>query len=328
MDPSAAQPVNLVYPRGLGDYCVAVRIAAGLARRGGQVGLRSKGDVQWAEEGLPVPPGVGRPSDGAEEIDLCDPPRMMGWDYCAPGNLMARIADRIDLPRELLPDNPWVRPEPWPAARYGEYLVVAPIGSTKFSGLAPAQIEAAAMACTAEHGLRCVVVHGTPIPSLPEECEDLTGQTSITELGQIIGSARAVLTVGTGPLHLAGACRVPLLAILGDLMRAEVVVDDYHPALFVQIPGRASYMPAPQLCDLLGLLLRSTVQPVADLDLRAANAAYQQRQIDREASKWKRANCATPAVTVTGAGIKKAAARSKSGRAKRLQSAPRPQPTS
>ncbi len=49
----------------------------------------------------------------------------------------------------------------------------------------------------------------------PAQVMDLTGKTSIPELIEVIGNAKAVVSCDTGPMHLAAALNVPLVALFG-----------------------------------------------------------------------------------------------------------------
>lgn len=321
MDPSWRKPLTILCPRGLGDAVVAARIGAALARSGRDVGVRVKGDVQWMEEGLPALPGVGKPSDDADLLDLCNPPRMQGWDYSDGSRLHHTLARRAGLDPEALPDGPWLRPTPWPGAQYGPYVVVAPEASTSMMGLTAEQVEAVCYKAVAVGQARCVIVNAEPLSGLPEEAEDLTGQTTLPELCSIIGGARAVVTVGTGPLHVAAACRVPLLAILGVNMSARGFWRDYRPTLWVQSPTRPGEVPASLVGEMCHLLLGATEQPPVDLQERAQWAHRQQGQIDYCAAQWQREKSPTTAKPVTAAGTPTKAARSGRSRAKRSGSA-------
>jgi len=276
MDPSWRRPVTLVCPRGLGDTVVVARVGEALARTGREVGLRTKGAVQWVEEGLPVPPGVGRPSDDADLIDLCDPPRMTGWQYDRGSRLHHIIARRAGVEPEALTEDPWLRPAPWAGAEEGQYVVIVPEASTVLAGLSAEQMEM--LCCVA--GVRCVIVNAQPLPDLPTEAEDLTGKTSVAELCSIIGGARAVVAVSTGPLHVAAACRVPLLAVLGPNMNARGFWRDYYPALWLQSQTRPAKVAPSFVGEALSILLDATEQPPQKLERRRQWARRQQARIN------------------------------------------------
>ncbi len=54
---------------------------------------------------------------------------------------------------------------------------------------------------------------GPSIPDLPPNVEDLTNRTTLPELIDLLRQARAVISVDSGPMHLAAALEIPLLAI-------------------------------------------------------------------------------------------------------------------
>lgn len=76
-----------------------------------------------------------------------------------------------------------------------------------------------------------VVLHDHPLAGMAEL--DLTGKTSIPEMVALIGAARAVVAVDSGPLHLSGAMGVPVLAVIGGTLNPYSFCDDYTPSLWI-----------------------------------------------------------------------------------------------
>ncbi len=54
---------------------------------------------------------------------------------------------------------------------------------------------------------------GPPISDLPPTVTDLTNRTTLLELVALLRGAKAVISVDSGPMHLAAALKVPLLSI-------------------------------------------------------------------------------------------------------------------
>jgi len=73
----------------------------------------------------------------------------------------------------------------------------------------------------AEHGVRCVVNYGPGEEDLAREAEAASGgaaramKCSITELIALTRRARVFIGGDTGPMHLAAALRIPVVAIFG-----------------------------------------------------------------------------------------------------------------
>ena len=58
-----------------------------------------------------------------------------------------------------------------------------------------------------------IVGMGNPPASLPAGVDDLVGKTSLPELIGVLRGARFVVSVDSGPMHLAAALRVPLIGV-------------------------------------------------------------------------------------------------------------------
>ncbi len=65
----------------------------------------------------------------------------------------------------------------------------------------------------APHRVVLVGRRTAPLPALPENCIDLLNRTSLKQLIWLIRRAMAVITVDSGPSHLAAALQRPMIAI-------------------------------------------------------------------------------------------------------------------
>lgn len=105
----------------------------------------------------------------------------------------------------------------------GTYIVLN-IGATKPANLwAPERFSRLAEKIRARLNLACVMTGG-PKDSVRAaqihalcSCDitDLTGRTTLAELVEVIGNARALVSCDTGPMHLAAALNIPLVALFG-----------------------------------------------------------------------------------------------------------------
>lgn len=122
------------------------------------------------------------------------------------------------LPAWNIPRTPDL-PEGMPA----QYVVLN-IGATKPANLwAPKRFNELAEKIRARIHLPCIITGGPEdkirakqiLDSGVPDIMDLTGATTIAQLIEVIGHARAVVSCDTGPMHLAAALDKPLVALFG-----------------------------------------------------------------------------------------------------------------
>ena len=112
----------------------------------------------------------------------------------------------------------------WPAGRFGDIAVVlAARGQTPvIVGTAADAADAATIRATCPTAI------------------DLTGRTSLLQLGHLLSQASIAIGNDTGPTHLAAALGIPTLALFSD---------DSNPALTAP-RGHVTVLAAPDLADL------------------------------------------------------------------------------
>ncbi len=102
--------------------------------------------------------------------------------------------------------------------------VVLNIGATKPANLwDPERFAELAQKIWEGLGFPCVITGGPADTSraarilacYASHVSNLTGQTTLPELVEVIGHARAVISCDTGPMHLASALNIPLVALFG-----------------------------------------------------------------------------------------------------------------
>ena len=96
----------------------------------------------------------------------------------------------------------------------GDYLLLHPFSRGHGKSMDAASIRAFVEAFEARSPLRVVVVGSGSLEKHPgARVVDLLGRTSLLELIHLLRGARAVVSVDSGPMHLAAALGVPLLSI-------------------------------------------------------------------------------------------------------------------
>lgn len=95
-----------------------------------------------------------------------------------------------------------------------DYIILHPFSRGEGKSMDAASIRSFVEAFPSRSGLRVVVVgSGALEMDLRGRVVDLTGKTSLRELTSILRGARFVVSVDSGPMHLAAALGVPLLSI-------------------------------------------------------------------------------------------------------------------
>lgn len=96
----------------------------------------------------------------------------------------------------------------------GDYLVLHPFSRGRDKSMDAASIRAFVEAFESRSPLRVVVVGSASLgTNSGSRVIDLLGKTSLLELIHLLRGARAVVSVDSGPMHLAAALGVPLLSI-------------------------------------------------------------------------------------------------------------------
>ena len=120
------------------------------------------------------------------------------------------------------PDRAYVSRHSWPSGAWEEFIILNPGGGWVTKNWSPANYGLLHHRIRRELGLKTVLTWGPGEEALVREvmaaCPGDTPATFSTTLPQFIALARrARLFVGgdTGPLHLAAACRTPVVAIFG-----------------------------------------------------------------------------------------------------------------
>lgn len=136
------------------------------------------------------------------------------WQWNSPVSLLDMNLDRFHIrdcttPRTAMLQTP-ERYENLPA----EYVVLCGSGVSfaEVKRLTIAQM-AAVREAGRRIGFRTVLVGAEKGETAPVDI-DLRGKTTISELCKIIAHARAVVSVDTGVMHLAGAYNVPMIALM------------------------------------------------------------------------------------------------------------------
>ena len=98
-----------------------------------------------------------------------------------------------------------------------DYAVVHPFGSTPVQWWPPGRTAELAEALRREHDLRVIVIGGPEtrgsLGAAPKKTIDATGALTISELMAVIENARLVISTDSGPFHIAGALRRPLVGL-------------------------------------------------------------------------------------------------------------------
>jgi len=228
------EPLTLIAPRGLGDACVAIPCCYHFVRQGREVNLLNAGRTNWVEH-LPTLLPLGTKREG-EIRDVSH-----GLSFHSELRMLALVSLKYGVTPFAIPGEPWLERKPEftdVAKRYGlprDYIAICPFGSQDYRRMSEEQVAAVA------GGWPSVVLHDHPLANMAGL--DLTGKTSIPEMVALIGAARAVVAVDSGPLHLSGAMGVPVLAVIGGTLNPYSFCDDYCPSLW--ITGKDSWTIAP-----------------------------------------------------------------------------------
>ena len=98
-----------------------------------------------------------------------------------------------------------------------DYAIVHPFGSTRAQWWPPDRTAELAEALRREHDLWTIVIGGPEtrgvLGTAPRNTIDATGAITISELIAVIENARLVISTDSGPFHIAGALRRPLVGL-------------------------------------------------------------------------------------------------------------------
>lgn len=232
--------ITVLAPRGLGDAVVCLPSCYELVRQGHTVNLLNAGRTNWVEH-LPTLLQIGTEREG--EIRDCS----HSLDYYTDLRMVAAVAMRLNVMPPLIQEPPWLyRPELTIEGLPEGYIVVVPRGSQDYKAFSAEQVQPLA------DEWPIVVVHDKPLPEMPGV--NLTGQTTPEELFGVLANARAVVSVDTGSLHVAGAMGVPLLAVAGGTINALSFCSDYTPSLWLTCQ-RSELVPGKRIAEGLRALI-------------------------------------------------------------------------
>lgn len=229
-------PVTIIAPRGLGDACVCLPSCYDYVRRGFTVNMLNAGATNFAAT-LPTLVPIGVKTEG-EIIDIS-----MGLSFHSEMRMLSMVALRLGIMPAPPPADAWLaRPPEYADIVAGlgvpeDYVMVAPMGFQSNRRMDMAQVAALA------EEWPVVTVHDKPLdtPGM-----DLTGQTSLVELYALTAMARAVVSVDTGVLHLAGAFHTPVLAVIGNTLNPYSFCQDYGHSLWLS--GQDAWTIDPASC--------------------------------------------------------------------------------
>jgi heptosyltransferase III len=113
---------------------------------------------------------------------------------------------------------------PQVASLAGRYVVLHPTASVPARSLTPAH--AAELADALREAGHAVVLTGTEVDRrlaarLGDGVVSLVGQTSLAELAAVLRSAECLVTVNTGPAHLAAAVGAPVVSLFAPVVPVE-----------------------------------------------------------------------------------------------------------
>lgn len=163
------------------------------------------------------------------------------YHHIVPVDPGAHAVDRyLELPRWLgIPDSPAVfslpQGRPWQSALPGRFVLLHPYSRGAGKALGQREIQAL---CTAfaQHSVVIVGVSRDPLPVEGRHVIDLTNETSLSELIGLMRRAAAVVSVDSGPMHIAAAVNDATLGI--HTWSDPRKVGPYNPKAWVWKVGR------------------------------------------------------------------------------------------
>jgi lipopolysaccharide heptosyltransferase I len=217
-----------------------VRRVIGVTRRGGAAGLRpclrelrrDRYDLIVDLQGLTKSALVGRLARGVRRIGPSYHREISRLFYHEVGGLRDKnrhaveealeVVRHLGLPLPATPEFPVVFPRKAFAAAHPR-IALAPCSRWETKNWPAARFVEVARALRAQTGAHFFLVGapedravcGTIAAALGAAAVDLSGQTSLIELGSVMQAMDLALTVDSGPMHIAAAVGVPVLALFG-----------------------------------------------------------------------------------------------------------------
>lgn len=226
---------------GLGDLLVALPVAYALAEAGYNPALcmRTPGDFNQPMTYPRLNELSALPLQG-ETLPGKNPDVMLendAWRWTGDGNMVTdKIAELsiedVSTPRIacLMPPQESIAHY---AQAYGRYVVCSVAGHFKagIKALSAKQLAAVAKLCAKRE--YTLVITGEAVDDLPvpENSIDLRGQSNLRELVALVAGAAVAVVAESGPLHLAGAMRIPFLAIVPDETLPRGALCNYWPQI-------------------------------------------------------------------------------------------------
>ncbi len=207
---------TVVFPRqkfrGLGGKLASIPWAFGLRRLRPDVALDLQGLLRSAlmarMSGAKRIIGLGGAREGARFFFTETTPAHAGEHSV---RRYLRSLEKLGLPEVSTPEF-WLPPGEKPAALRLEtpYVLLHPFARGGGKSLSASQVEAL---CRALQPLHVVVAGMGAAPALPANATNALNQTSISGMIWLIRQADFVISVDSGPMHIAAAVRAPLLSI-------------------------------------------------------------------------------------------------------------------
>lgn len=207
---------TVVFPRqqfrGLGGKLAAIPWAFGLRRLRPEVVLDLQGllrsGLMARMSGAKRIIGLGDAREGARFFHTEITPVVSG-EHSVKRYL--RSLESLGL-TDVGPAEFWLPPgeKPTALALESPFVLLHPFARGAGKSLSPAQVEAL---CRALQPLNVVVAGMGSAPTLPDNALNALNQTSISEMIWLIRHAAFVISVDSGPMHIAAAVQAPLLSL-------------------------------------------------------------------------------------------------------------------